>query len=96
MPVGNGNVTPGGEDQIPSSGVEPRLPDLHDPYLTEEELPIRATFRTEIPDNIPDDFDDLPPEEQERIKNRLRFRGFRLRNDLRDLDVPVSRETLEP
>lgn len=94
MPIGNGNVRvcvdmPGDDKK------NARLPDIHDPLLTEEEMPDRATFSMEIPDSIPDDFDDLPEEEQQRIRARIRFRGIRLRSDLDCLNVPVSKETME-
>ena len=96
MPIGNGNVTPGGDEQLPQKEVaNPRLPDIHDPFISEEEMPDRATFRMEIPDSVPENFDELPEEEKARIRARLRFRGIRLRDDLRDLNAPVSPETLD-
>lgn len=54
-----------------------------------------VTIAQEQPDFVPDNFDQLSPEEQERIKNRLRFRGIRLRTDLKDQTVPLTRETLD-
>lgn len=54
-----------------------------------------VTIAMEIPDEIPDNFDELPAEEQERIKNRIRFRGIRLRSDIDGDTVPITRETLD-
>lgn len=90
-------IITGGSEQLPQKQTV-NLPDLQDPYTTPEALPIRATFSTEIPNNSPADiegFDELPPEEQERIKGRYRYMGIRLRSDLRDQSVPIGRETME-
>lgn len=90
-------IVPGGPEQLPTKQTV-RLPALNDPYLTEEEFWPRPTFATEIPNNSPaaiPGFEDLPPEEQEKIKARYRFWGIRLRNDLRDFAVPVGKETME-
>lgn len=54
-----------------------------------------VTIDMEIPDVIPPNFDQLSPEEQERIKDRLRFRGIRLDPTLTDQTVPLTRETLD-
>lgn len=54
-----------------------------------------ADFSQEQPDFIPANFKSLPPEEQERIKARMRFRGIRLRSDLENERIPLSRETLD-
>lgn len=91
-------VIVGGSEQLPAqpAGI---FPDLHDPFLTLEELPTRATIRTEIPNNEPGtipDFDSLPADEQERIIGRYRFMGIRLRQDLaKNSTVPIKRETME-
>ena len=46
-------------------------------------------------EGIPDDFDQLPVEEQERIKARLRFLGIRLRSDVKGKTVPLARRTID-
>jgi len=91
-------VTGGGEEQFPQtiSGI---LPDLHDPFLTRDEMPHRATIKTEIPNNSPatiPDFDLLSPEEQERIALQYRYMGIRLRTDMEKFaTVPLRKETME-
>ena len=88
----------GGPEQLPQKliGI---LPDLQDPFLTLEELPIRALIRMEIPNNSPASipgFDDLPIEEQRSIEGRYRFMGIRLRQDLaKNSTVPIRRETMD-
>lgn len=56
--------------------------------------PFQVLIAEEQYDVIPPDFESLPPEEQERIKTRIRYRGIRCRHDI-DTQVPVSRRTLE-
>ena len=91
-------ISVGGAEQLPQKVVG-ILPDLNDPFLTEEELPIRALIKMEIPNNEPGNipgFEDLPPEEQARIVGKYRFFGIRLRQDLaKNATVPIKRETME-
>ena len=54
----------------------------------------RAIFQMEEPIAIPPDFYELPIEDQERIKDRYRFWGIRLRPDLDD-PVILTRQTLD-
>ena len=54
-----------------------------------------ATFDTEEPLIWPANFDQLPIEEQERIKARYRFQGIKCRRDIRDRTIPISKETLD-
>jgi hypothetical protein len=58
-------------------------------------VPIPPTFATEQPLTFPENFDELPIEEQEKIKALYRFHGIRLRSDIKGKTVPVSRETLD-
>lgn len=44
---------------------------------------------------IPDNFDELPPEEQEALKAQYRFGGIKLRSDIRDETIPITRETMD-
>ena len=90
-------ITVGGAEQLPQK-QSVRVPALNDPFTTKEEMPIRATFSREIPNNSPaviSGFEDLPPEEQERIKGRYRFMGIRLRHDLSFDAVPISKQTMD-
>ena len=90
-------ITPGGAEQLPQKQIV-RLPALNDPFTPADELYPRATFAMEIPNNSPaviPGFDDLPKEEQEKIKGRYRFMGIRLRHDLSFDAVPINRGTME-
>ena len=90
-------IITGGAEQLPKKQTV-NLPDLQDPYTGLDKMPIRPTLATEIPNNSPaviEGFDDLPPEEQEKIKGRYRYMGIRLRPDLRDQPVPIQRQTME-
>lgn len=59
------------------------------------ELTHAATFALEDPIVLPENFNELSPEEQERIKARLRFMGIRLRSDLKFETVTLTKETLD-
>lgn len=52
-------------------------------------------IKMEDPNNIPDNFNELPPEEQARLKGRYQYMGVRLRSDVKNQSVPIARETLE-
>lgn len=54
-----------------------------------------ATFSQEPNDGIPENFDQLTPEQQAEIVARLRAQGTRLRPDIKDKKVPLTRETLD-
>jgi hypothetical protein len=58
-------------------------------------LPIRVLIAMEDHDVVPPNFSSLPVAEQERIKARIRFRGIRLRHDLKDQHVPLNREVMD-
>jgi len=54
-----------------------------------------ATFMMDYNQGIPPDFDDLPPEEQERIMLEYRYGGIKLRGDITGETVPITRRTLD-
>ena len=60
----------------------------------DDNITVPVTIAMETIDVIPANFDQLTPEEQEHIKNRIRFRGIRLRGDL-DNSVILTRETMD-
>jgi hypothetical protein len=84
MPI---NLIPIPEEQPQSIWAPDIRPDdnITDPVLISQEQQ----------DVIPANFDSLPPEEQERIKNRIRFRGIRLRADLKDETIKLTDKTLD-
>ena len=88
----------GGSEQLPQR-VHGVLPDLNDPFTTEEEMPTRVLISMEIPNSSPasiPNFDQLPPDVRKRIAERYRFMGIRLRTDLeKNSVVPLGRETME-
>jgi len=43
----------------------------------------------------PPNFDELPPEEQERIRLAYRYGGIKLRPDIQNETIPVSKETAD-
>jgi len=53
------------------------------------------TFTQEPQDIIPSNFDELSPEEQKRIKDRIRFRGIRMREDIKGQTINLTRRTLD-
>jgi len=67
------------------------LPDIK----TDVPLQHAAIISIESPLEWPANFDDLPIEEQERIKARYRFMGIRLRSDIKDKTIPLTKETLD-
>lgn len=58
-------------------------------------LTFAPTFWTAMPLVWPANFDQLPKEEQEKIKNQYKFGGIKLRFDIKDSTVPITRETLD-
>jgi len=81
--------------QIPEP-VEPTA-DLVPDVVTSDgkPLPIAAMFSLEQLLEFPANFDALPLEEQERIKARYRFLGIRMRHDIKDRTIPISRDTVD-
>lgn len=56
---------------------------------------LRVMIRMEEPFCLPADFDKLPKAEQQRLMDKYRFNGIRLRSDIHDQSVPISRKTLD-
>ena len=88
MPVSVGQSIP-----VPKEDLSDVLPDV----VTADGKPLTfaPTFWTEMPLVWPANFNQLPKEEQERIKNQYRFGGIKLRWDIKDKTIPISKETLD-
>ena len=88
MPVSISQVIP-----VPQEDLSEILPDV----VTSDGKPLTfaPTFWTQQPLEWPANFDQLPKEEQERIKNQYRFGGIKLRSDIKDKTVPITKETLD-
>lgn len=84
MPVSIGVKIP-----VPERSIVDIVPDA----VTDK--PLIVTFTVQPLDAWPADFDSLPLEEQERLKNRYRFLGIRMRGDLGYLTIPRSKETMD-
>lgn len=54
-----------------------------------------TTMRMDYNQGIPPNFDELPPEEQERIKQRYRYLGIKMRSDIKDKTIPIQKETMD-
>ncbi len=82
---------------MPVSFVGPPIDyrSIYNDTLVITQMPIhRVTIASEMQDYIPDNFDQLPVEEQERIKARLRFMGIRLRGDVEE-PIKLNKQTLD-
>ena len=55
---------------------------------------VPATLAMEEPVVLPANFDELPPEEQERLKVWVRTQGIRLK-PIKGIKIPLTRNTLE-
>lgn len=82
MPI-RGNVS------LPTYPVDAYAPDLND----SDHIVVPVLIAQEQPNVIPNNFYDLPPEEQARIAAWYRYGGIRCRHDIDD-QIPVSGETL--
>lgn len=58
-------------------------------------ISLAVTHAMQAPEGIPPNFNELPPEEQERLLAVQRFQGLRLRNDCRDLTIPITKKTMD-
>jgi len=52
-------------------------------------------MRMDYNQGIPPNFDELPPEEQERIKQRYQYLGIKMRSDIKDKTIPIQKETMD-
>lgn len=83
-------LTPGDWNSLPKTqGVGPDV----GPGQTPPAWPV--TIAMETPVVIPDNFDELPLEEQQALHNQYRFCGIRLRADIKDQSIQLTRETLD-
>lgn len=83
-------VTIGASIPEPDEPVSDLVPD----YVADTPPPIRVIIAMEDLDDW-SNFDQLPVEEQERLKARYRFMGIRLRHDIKDRTIPLTKETLD-
>jgi hypothetical protein len=72
-------------------GVDIFLPDVH----PDDEFVFPPTFQQDYNVGIPPNIDELPPEVQEKLRGQYRFGGIKLRGDLRDETIPLSRDTMD-
>lgn len=78
-----------------AKGIPPPV-DIFAPDVRPDDVLSTPVMISQEPvESIPDNFNELPPEEQQRIKDRMRFRGIRLRGDLPDETIPLSKETMD-
>jgi len=74
---------------MPSYRIDAYAPDVRD----DDHLLVPVMISQETPNVIPNNFYELPIEEQQRIAAWYRYGGIRCRHDIDD-QIPVSRETL--
>jgi hypothetical protein len=67
------------------------LPDVH----PTDEFRIAATFQQDFNIGIPPNIDDLPPEEQEKLRGQYQYGGIKLRGDIKDETIPLARRTMD-
>lgn len=61
----------------------------------EDNLVTPPTFTQEPQDVIPLNFNELTPEEQKHIMDRIRFRGIRMREDIKGKSINLTKRTLD-
>lgn len=90
MPVSIKNVVP-----HRSPGKAEIVPDIN--LSCSGPLPFRVFISQEVPLiwPAPGHFKDLPKDQQEILANRYKYQGIRLRSDIKDKTVPLTRQTLD-
>jgi len=58
-------------------------------------LVVAATISTEIPLFFPANFDALTEDEKKLFMEKYRFQGIRLRSDIKDRTIPLTKETID-
>lgn len=61
----------------------------------DDNLVTPPTFTQQPQDIIPPNFDDLSPEEQKRMADRVRYGGIKMRSDLQSETVKLTKRTLD-
>lgn len=84
-------VRVGAQIPVPQENKADIIPDVK----TDVPLVHAALISMETPLEWPLNFDELPTEEQEKIKARYRFLGIRCRADIKDRTIPMNRETMD-
>lgn len=54
-----------------------------------------VTLAMDYNQGIPDNFDELPPEEQEKIRLKYQYLGIKMRPDIKDKTIPIQKETMD-
>jgi hypothetical protein len=54
-----------------------------------------VTHSMQFAEGCPPNFDELPEEEKDRIRAVIRFQGIRLRSDIKDQNIPLTRSTID-
>ena len=75
---------------MPYYVIDAYAPDVHET----DHLLTPVLISQETPNVLPNNFNELSPEEQAKIVTRYKYGGIRCRHDLND-QVPVSRETID-
>lgn len=75
----------------------PPTADIAPDVVTSDGKPliVAATISTEQPLEFPANFDALTDEEKKTFMDRYRFQGIRLRSDIKDRTIPLTKETLD-
>jgi hypothetical protein len=84
MPVSIGNALP------KATNLNEYEPDV----VSGTPIVVAAIHSITFQEGIPPNFDELPEEEQERIRQVYRFQGMRLRSDVRNNTIPLLREEM--
>lgn len=75
---------------LPTAHIDAYAPDVRE----DDNIVTPVLISQETPNVIPNNFEQLTPEEQQKIIMWYRFGGIRCRHDLDD-QIPVSKETLD-
>lgn len=86
MPVSIGSHIP--EPEEPTADI---VPDVK----TDIPLDFVPLISMEVPFGFPANFDQLSKEEQDKIKAQYQYGGIRLRSDIKDRTIPLTKETLD-
>lgn len=87
MPVKASNYVP-----KPTQGTADIVPDIK---TGGKDIPFRVFISQEVPLIWPANFEQLPKEQQEAILTKYRFQGLRMRSDIKDKTIPMSKQTLD-
>jgi hypothetical protein len=89
MPVQIGVRIP--QPEQPTADI---IPDQN-PIPPMQDAPSAVLHSQMWPWSMPYNFNELSPEEQKHIMDRYRFQPLRLRSDIKDRTIPLTRKTLD-